>query len=196
MSIYLYRDGYYIAAVDSTKNTPCWCVCMVDLHGYAHRPGVGHLTLILGIYAVGLLCFLSDHVEAMGRENNLQWLTAATGVYGDLRDIISGVDTLVARLPIDSNKVGIFGWSYGGSMAMIAITQTNKFKAVLRSGAADWLSYYGQNRIDKWMGFTLMLHRMMIRRLTESVCYDVYRTAKTPTLGLVGRACWEAPSPQ
>ena len=37
-------------------------------------------------------------------------------------------------------------------MAMISITQTNKFKAsVAGAGACDWKSYYGQNSIDKWM---------------------------------------------
>ncbi len=72
--------------------------------------------------------------------------------FGDLRDIVSGIDTVITKVPVDTARIGILGWSYGGSMAMIAPTQTHRFKAsVVGAGAGDWLSYYGQNSIDKWM---------------------------------------------
>ena len=73
--------------------------------------------------------------------------------YGDLRDILAGVDAAIARSrPIDANRVGITGWSYGGYMTMWAVTQTERFKAaVAGAGIANWQSYYGQNKIDQWM---------------------------------------------
>ncbi len=72
--------------------------------------------------------------------------------YGDLRDIQAGVDAAVKAAPIDSNRTGIIGWSYGGYMTMWAVTQTTRFKAaVAGAGIANWQSYYGQNRIDTWM---------------------------------------------
>ena len=43
--------------------------------------------------------------------------------YGDLRDIVKGVDTVLAKYPIDPGRVGITGWSYGGFMTMFAVTQ-------------------------------------------------------------------------
>ena len=72
--------------------------------------------------------------------------------YGDLRDVLSGLDAVLAKHPIDPARVGITGWSYGGYMTMWTVTQTNRFKAaVAGAGIANWQSYYGQNSIDQWM---------------------------------------------
>jgi dipeptidyl aminopeptidase/acylaminoacyl peptidase len=72
--------------------------------------------------------------------------------YGDLRDILTGLDAVLKSAPIDARRIGITGWSYGGYMTMWALTQTNRFKAaVAGAGLSDWLSYYGTNNIDTWM---------------------------------------------
>ncbi len=50
------------------------------------------------------------------------------------------------------DRVGIFGWSYGGYMTMWAVTQTDRFRAAVSgAGLANWQSYYGTNDIDTWM---------------------------------------------
>ena len=46
--------------------------------------------------------------------------------YGDLRDILAGVDTVSAKFPIDQQRIGLTGWSYGGFMTMFAVTQTQR----------------------------------------------------------------------
>ena len=51
--------------------------------------------------------------------------------YGDMRDILGGVDAAIKAAPIDPERVGIVGWSYGGYMTMWAVTQTNRFKAAV-----------------------------------------------------------------
>src|SRR5260221_12932914 len=33
---------------------------------------------------------------------------------GDLRDILAGLDAAIARFPIDRERLGVTGWSYGG----------------------------------------------------------------------------------
>jgi dipeptidyl aminopeptidase/acylaminoacyl peptidase len=72
--------------------------------------------------------------------------------YGDLRDILAGVDAVLKNAPVDPERLGIAGWSYGGYMTMWAITQSNRFKAAVSgAGLSDWLSYYGTNNIDTWM---------------------------------------------
>ena len=72
--------------------------------------------------------------------------------YGDLRDILAGIDQVEARYPIDDSRLGLTGWSYGGFMSMFAPTQTHRFKAaVVGAGLSDWKSYYGENSIDEWM---------------------------------------------
>jgi len=72
--------------------------------------------------------------------------------YGDLRDILAGVDTVLKSAAIDPARIGIAGWSYGGYMTMWAVTQTQRFRAAVSgAGLSDWLSYYGTNNIDTWM---------------------------------------------
>jgi dipeptidyl aminopeptidase/acylaminoacyl peptidase len=71
---------------------------------------------------------------------------------GDLRDILAGIDAVEKVAPIDDNRLGLIGHSYGGFMAMWANTQTNRFKAIVAgAGLSDWISYYGTNGIDQWM---------------------------------------------
>src|SRR3546814_14933020 len=50
---------------------------------------------------------------------------------GDLRDILAGIDAVEQQAPIDDNRLGLMGGSYGGFMAMWANTQTDRFKAVV-----------------------------------------------------------------
>ncbi len=118
--------------------------------------------------------------------------------FGDLRDIISGMDTIINRLPVDGNRVGILGWSYGGAMAMFSVTQTNRFSAAVSgAGACDWQSYYGQNAIDKWMLSYFGASPYEDPAAYAKVSAITYiKKAKTPTLVLVGERDGEAPAPQ
>jgi dipeptidyl aminopeptidase/acylaminoacyl peptidase len=117
---------------------------------------------------------------------------------GDFKDIMAGVDEAIKVAPIDPNRLGICGWSYGGYMTMWAVTQTNRFKAAMAgAGLSNFQSYYGENLIDQWM----------IPFFGKSVYDDpeVYaksspinfiKKVKTPTLILVGDSDGEVPAPQ
>ena len=118
--------------------------------------------------------------------------------YGDFKDIMAGVDAALKVAPIDSENLGLTGWSYGGYMTMWGVTQTNRFKAAMAgAGIANLTSYYGENKIDQWM----------IPFFGKSVYDDpeVYaksspitfiKKVKTPTLILVGDSDGECPTPQ
>jgi dipeptidyl aminopeptidase/acylaminoacyl peptidase len=118
--------------------------------------------------------------------------------YGDLRDIIAGIDAAAKEAPIDPNRVGITGWSYGGYMAMWAVTQTDRFKAaVAGAGIANWQSYYGQNRIDQWMlpffGASVYDDPEIY---AKSSPMTFIKKVKSPTLVLHGDRDSEVPTPQ
>ena len=118
--------------------------------------------------------------------------------YGDLRDITRGVDAAVATGTIDKDRVGIWGWSYGGYMTMWAVTQTQRFRAaVAGAGIVNWESYYGQNSIDQWMipffGASVYDDPHIYRRSSP---IEYIRNTKTPTLVLVGDRDGEVPAPQ
>jgi dipeptidyl aminopeptidase/acylaminoacyl peptidase len=118
--------------------------------------------------------------------------------YGDLRDILAGVDAVEARYPIDPNRVGITGWSYGGFMTMFAVTQTHRFRAaVAGAGISNWLSYYGENSIDQWMipffGASVYDDPAVYAK-SSAITY--IKQANTPTLVVVGDRDGECPAPQ
>src|SRR2546428_496144 len=47
----------------------------------------------------------------------------------DYKDIMTGVDDLVAKGIADPDRLGVMGASYGGYMTNWIVTQTNRFKA-------------------------------------------------------------------
>ena len=117
---------------------------------------------------------------------------------GDFRDIMAGVDEIVRTLPVDGDRLGITGWSYGGYMTMWAVTQTNRFHAAVSgAGLANWQSYYGQNDIDEWMipyfGASVYDDPAVY---AKSAPINFIRNAKTPTLVVVGERDGECPAPQ
>jgi dipeptidyl aminopeptidase/acylaminoacyl peptidase len=118
--------------------------------------------------------------------------------HGDLRDILGGVDAALRVAPIDADRVGIAGWSYGGYMTMWAVTQSNRFKAaVAGAGVANWQSYYGQNGIDKWMlpyfGASVYDDPAVYARSSP---IQYIKQVHTPTIVVVGERDAECPAPQ
>jgi dipeptidyl aminopeptidase/acylaminoacyl peptidase len=118
--------------------------------------------------------------------------------YGDLRDILRGVDEVARTHPVDERRLGITGWSYGGYMTMWAVTQTGRFgAAVVGAGICNWQSYYGQNGIDQWMipffGASVYDDPAVYARSSP---ITFIKRARTPTLVLVGEQDVECPVPQ
>jgi dipeptidyl aminopeptidase/acylaminoacyl peptidase len=118
--------------------------------------------------------------------------------YGDLRDVLKGVDVLEERFPIDKRREGLLGWSYGGFMTMFGVTQTQRFRAAVAGpGVSDWISYYGTSAFTD---FTLPLFGASAYEAPElyarssAIMFIVH--AKTPTLLLVGDRDGACPAPQ
>jgi dipeptidyl aminopeptidase/acylaminoacyl peptidase len=73
---------------------------------------------------------------------------------GDYRDIMAGLDAVIAQYPIDANRLALTGYSYGGEMAGFVEGKTDRFKAIV-SGAPviDQYSEYGtedESWYDRW----------------------------------------------
>ncbi|MGC2242409.1 MAG: S9 family peptidase [Candidatus Aquilonibacter sp.] len=118
--------------------------------------------------------------------------------YGDWRDDLAGLDAAIAQAPIDPNRLGLFGWSYGGYMAMWAETQTTRFKAIVGgAGIVNWQSYYGQNKIDQWMipffGASVYDDPAVY---AKSSPITFIKNSHTPILILQGERDEEVPAPQ
>lgn len=127
---------------------------------------------------------------------------------GDFKDIMTGVDALVARGIADPDKLAHIGWSYGGYMTAWVITQTTRFKAAMvGAGLTNMWSMYGTNdipsvlihyfggipnkqtlplyldrsamtHIDKVTTPTLILHGANDERVPVGQAYELYRGLK------------------
>ncbi len=106
---------------------------------------------------------------------------------GDFKDVMAGVDAVVARGLADPDRLGIGGWSYGGYMSEWAITETDRFKAaVVGAGLSDLASEFGTEAgpsYDEWF-YGLPYERLQGFIKSSPVTY--IKNAKTPTLILQG----------
>ena len=70
----------------------------------------------------------------------------------DFRDLMAGVDKVIAMGVADADRLGILGWSYGGYMTSWTITQTNRFKgASVGAGVTDLVSFTGTADIPSFL---------------------------------------------
>ena len=82
---------------------------------------------------------------------------------GDYRDIMAGVDYVLKNEPIDGDKMGMYGYSYGGEMAAFVEGKTTRFKAIVSCAPViDQQSEYGTERgswYDQWYYGKPWLHQ-------------------------------------
>jgi len=71
---------------------------------------------------------------------------------GDYEDCMTGVDAVIASGIADADRLGAFGWSYGGYMTFWILTQTDRFKAVSPgAGLTNIYSMYSQTDIHRYL---------------------------------------------
>lgn len=183
---------------DASKRYPM----VVSIHGgpagwnAPHWPGANFDLSVLS--ALGYFVFFPNPRGSYGEGEAFTGANVKDFGYGDLRDILAGVDAVLKAAPIDPARLGVAGWSYGGYMTMWTVTQTNRFKAaVAGAGIADWLSYYGENSIDQWMipyfGASVYDDPAVYAK-SSPITY--IKNVKTPTLVVVGERDGECPAPQ
>ncbi len=175
---------------------------IVDVHGgpssavVPRWPGVGYGPVPFS--ALDYFVLMPNPRGSYGEGEKFTQANRKDFGYGDLRDILAGVDAVEKKYPIDDTRVGLTGWSYGGFMTMFAVTQTHRFKAaVAGAGIANWQSYYGENSIDQWMipffGASVYDDPAVYAKMSA---INFIKNVKTPTLVVVGDRDGECPAPQ
>ncbi len=112
--------------------------------------------------------------------------------YGDLRDILAGVDTVLAKYPVDPKRVGLTGWSYGGFMTMFAVTQTHRFKAAVAGRGHLELAELLRRELDRSVDDSL-LRRLGLRRsggLRQKLGDQLHQAGADADAGGGGRPRW------
>jgi dipeptidyl aminopeptidase/acylaminoacyl peptidase len=117
---------------------------------------------------------------------------------GDYRDILSGVDALVAKGIADPERLGVMGWSYGGFMTSWIVTQTKRFKAAsVGAGVTNLMSFTGTADIPGFIPdyFGGEYWDVFDRWRTRSAMFNV-KGVSTPTLIQHGEADLRVPVSQ
>ena len=173
---------------------------VVNVHGGPSAACVSHWdTRAMGpASALGFFAFCPNPRGSYGQGEAFTQSNIKDFGGGDYRDIMSGVDAILAQYPVDPHRIGIRGHSYGGYMTMWVETQTERFAAaVAGAGLSDWQSYYGVNDIDEWMipffGASVYDDPAVYAK-SDPMHY--VKAVKTPTLILVGDRDGEVPMEQ
>ncbi|MEL7500130.1 MAG: DPP IV N-terminal domain-containing protein [Planctomycetota bacterium] len=90
----------------------------------------------------GYIVWMCDNQSASYRSVKNAWPIHRNMATNELRDIETGVDWLCDQPWVDQDRIGIWGWSYGGYMTAFCLTHSDKFKIGI-SGApvTDWKNY-------------------------------------------------------
>jgi dipeptidyl aminopeptidase/acylaminoacyl peptidase len=139
--------------------------------------------------AHGYAVFYPNPRGSVGYGEKFMVMNRADWGGGDFRDIMAGIDDLIAKGVADPERLGIGGWSYGGYMSEWAVTQTTRFKAAVSgAGMADLISEYGTEEgpwYDEW--FWGVPYEKPEGFLNSSP-FLFAKNAKTPTLIMQGEA--------
>jgi dipeptidyl aminopeptidase/acylaminoacyl peptidase len=134
--------------------------------------------------AKGALVLRPNYRGSAGYGEKFRSLNVRNLGLGDYQDVISGVDSLIAKGLIDKDRVGAMGWSQGGYISAFITTYSDRFKAVsVGAGISDWTTYYVNTDI---FPFTRQYLKATpwddaeIYRKTSPISY--VKNAKTPTL--------------
>ena len=188
------KDGTTIEGVlikpadfDPSKKYPLLCV----IHG--GPTGVDRPVLLTpdsryypsDIWAArGALILKVNYRGSAGYGEKFRKLNVRNLGVGDAWDVLSGVDSLIAKGWVDKNKVACMGWSQGGYISAFLTTSTDRFVAIsVGAGISNWATYYYNTDITP---FTINYlgndpaEDPEIYSKTSPMSY--IKTAKTPTL--------------
>ncbi|MGB2638422.1 MAG: S9 family peptidase [Candidatus Acidiferrum sp.] len=134
--------------------------------------------------AKGALILRPNYRGSAGYGETFRSLNVRNLGVGDYAEVISGVDSLIAKGFVDKDRVGSMGWSEGGYISAFITASSDRFKAVsVGAGISDWITYYVNTDITP---FTRQyLHATPwddpeIYKKTSPISYIA--KAKTPTL--------------
>lgn len=145
------RDGYAMDAVmikpadfDPSKRYPVFQY----LYGGPHAPVAGDAwgssTYLFhqALAQRGVVVWICDNRSASGRGLAPAWPIYKRFGEQELRDIEDGVAWLAQQPWIDSGRVMLYGWSFGGFLTSYALTHSTSFAAgIAGAPVTDWRDY-------------------------------------------------------
>lgn len=188
------KDGATIEGVltkphDFNPNKKYPLLCMI--HGGPtgiDRPGLlsrGTSYYPIDIWAArGALVLRVNYRGSAGYGEEFRLLNKRNLGVGDAWDVISGVDYLIEKGWVDSDKVASMGWSQGGYISAFLTTSSDRFAAIsVGAGISNWATYYYNTDITPFTVNYLgddPVDDPEVYQKTSPMSY--IKQAKTPTL--------------
>ena len=90
----------------------------------------------------GYIIWICDNRTASNKGVQATWPVYKNFGELELRDLEDGVSWLKSQPYVDGDRIGIWGWSYGGFMTSYALTHSQSFRVGIAGGTvADWRDY-------------------------------------------------------
>ena len=142
----LYCRTVFPSDFDATKKYPV----IIYVYGGPHAQLITN-TWPVGRYSLwfyrmaqeGYIVFTLDNRGSSNRGLEFEQATFRNLGTVEIEDQLKGIEYLTSLPYIDSNRIGVYGWSYGGFMTTsLMLRANNKFKVGVAGGAViDWNMY-------------------------------------------------------
>lgn len=145
--------------------------------------------------ANGYIVLAVNYRGSNGRGNAFQKAIFADWGGKEVVDLLGAMDAIQKQPWVDSDRLGIGGWSYGGISTNYTIAQDTRFKAAISgAGSSNQLSMYGSDQYitqyEQEIGPPWKAQDLWIK-----ISYPFFKAdrIKTPTLFVVGQDDFNVP---
>ncbi|MCY3705575.1 MAG: S9 family peptidase [Gammaproteobacteria bacterium] len=91
----------------------------------------------------GYMVLYTNPRASTGYGEDFRWGTWGGWGFNDYDDVMAGVDHAIDSYRIDTGRMGVTGYSYGGYLTNWVITQTDRFAAAIAGASiSNWVSDY------------------------------------------------------
>ena len=109
-------------------------------------------------------------------------------------DVIAGAKHLAERRYVDSDRLGVLGWSFGGITVNHIITTSDLFKAAISgAGSCSVIARFGTDQYGSLYEHLIGLPWENRETWEEAAAFNRVQHAVTPTLFISGEADWNVP---
>jgi dipeptidyl aminopeptidase/acylaminoacyl peptidase len=186
-------EGWMVKPRSGTAPYPL----ILDIHGGPHMAYGSQFDFEIQWLSNAYAVLYANPRGSTGYGEKFLWATWNGWGKLDYEDVMAGVDYAVAHYPVDPNRLGVTGYSYGGFLTNWVITQTSRFKAaVVGAGISNWLSDYGtadipRTKESEFSGAPWSQEAGERLRALSPITYA--GNVKTPTLFVHGEADMRVP---
>ncbi|PZN26758.1 MAG: S9 family peptidase, partial [Proteobacteria bacterium] len=143
------QPGRRYPVVVDTYGGPHFQYVREDWMGGA-RAAQGYFRQVLAQH--GFVVFTLDNRGSGFRGNAFETAIAGRLGHVEVADQLRGVEFLKTQPYVDPQRIGIMGWSYGGYMALMALTTTNVFRAGVAGAPVTEWRLYDTHYTERYLG--------------------------------------------